>query len=129
MSGEPDLAGQSILVLEDDFTQACEMERTLSSAGARVVGPFSREGYAIEAIRIGRMSAAVIGVNPRPGLSFAAARALQRANVPFLFLMGCEQSSIPANFGPIPRIAKPTNADKIVRMLAHLLTENRDRTP
>jgi hypothetical protein len=33
MCGEPNLAGQSILILESDYLQARKMEHTLSSAG------------------------------------------------------------------------------------------------
>jgi hypothetical protein len=63
------------------------------------------------------MNAAVIDVNLGLGPSSETAHALQSANMPFLFVTGYDQSSIPAEFGPIPRVAKPTNAGQIVRVL------------
>jgi ActR/RegA family two-component response regulator len=79
MISDPSLAGQAILILEDDIVQAFDLEHVLSSVGARVVGPFSKECYAIEANRIGRLSAAIIDVNLGRGNSFETAHALQDA--------------------------------------------------
>lgn len=63
MSGEPSLEGSHILILEDDYLLASDVESALLDVGAEVLGPFSLQAEAVEVVRQGDLSAAVIDIN------------------------------------------------------------------
>jgi DNA-binding response OmpR family regulator len=121
MKGEPRLAGQRILVLEDDYYLASDAASALRTAGAEVVGPFPREAPAIEAVRHGGLTSAVVDINLGPGPSFETAHVLRQAGVPFIFLTGYDQGAIPDEFGGIPRLEKPVEPRQLVRALDRLI--------
>jgi PAS domain S-box-containing protein len=121
MNSEPGLAGQCILVLEDDYYVASDVASTLRGAGADVVGPFPLSGPAIEAVRQGGLTGAVVDINLGSGPSFETAHALGQAGVPFIFLTGYDQRAIPDEFDGIPRLEKPVEPRRIVRALDSLI--------
>jgi two-component sensor histidine kinase len=120
MSGEPSLAGARILILEDDYMLATDAESALSDVGAKVIGPFSMEAEAIAAVRQGNLNAAMIDINLGNGASFETAQALRRAETPFVFVTGYDESSIPAELADVPRFVKPVDLRQIVRALVRL---------
>lgn len=73
MGGEQLLAGQRILVVEDDYLLALDAQTALESAGATVVGPFAKEAPAASTIREGNLSAALTDINLGKGPSFETA--------------------------------------------------------
>ena len=91
------------------------------SAGAEIIGPFASEKAALGAIHESSLCAAVTDLNLGFGPSFEAARALRLASVPFIFLTGYDQSSIPEEFADVPRLIKPFDARNVVRELARML--------
>ena len=121
MNAQPNLTGVRVLVVEDDYLLAWDTGSALSRAGAEIVGPVSNEGDALEAIRQGDLGAAVTDVNLGLGPSFETARALKKAGVPFVFLTGYDQVSIPEEFRDVSRLVKPVDTKEIVRELARLL--------
>jgi PAS domain S-box-containing protein len=118
MMSEPSLAGLRILVLEDDYLLAYDIESALSSAGAEVVGPFSRESAAIHAIERGNLHGAVTDINLGAGPSFEAARMLRQQGIPFIFFTGYGQSAIPEEFREVPCFGKPVDTRDVVREFA-----------
>ncbi|WP_244490516.1 hypothetical protein [Rhizobium sp. Root708] len=46
MTGQADLSGQRVLVVEDDYYLATDTARALKGAGAEVLGPCATEGAA-----------------------------------------------------------------------------------
>ena len=121
MTREPSLAGQCVLVLEEDYYMASDVASTLRGSGADVVGPFSLAAPAIEAVRYGGLTGAVVDINLGSGPSFETAHALGQAGVPFIFLTGYDQSAIPDEFDGIPRLEKPVEFRQIVRALDSLI--------
>jgi PAS domain S-box-containing protein len=121
MSGEPRLEGRRVLVIEDDFYLAGDTEGALLGAGAQVIGPFGREEPAIEAILREAPHAAVVDINLGSGASFEAARVLDRAGVPFVFLTGYDQTSIPDEFAGVTRLQKPIELRQVVRAVAEVV--------
>jgi PAS domain S-box-containing protein len=120
MTGEPTLAGQRVLVVEDDFYLADDAATVLRAAGAEVVGPFGAEAPAIAAARADRLSAAVVDINLGSGQSFEVARVLRTAGVPFVFLTGYDSAVIPSEFEGLPMLQKPVELRRIVRAVAAL---------
>lgn len=115
------LAGARILVVEDSYVLAIDLEDSLTGAGAEVVGPFPDEPAALQAIAQDKLSAAVADINLGAGPSFTVATGLQEAGIPFLFLTGYDASLIPSKFEAVPRLLKPIDSRHIVEELANLL--------
>lgn len=120
MAGEPSLAGQTVLILEDDFYLARDTVGALRGAGADVVGPFPTEVAAIAALRAQAPTAGVIDINLGQGPSFETARALRKSGRPFLFLTGYDTDVIPPEFADVVCLQKPVELRDIVRAVAAL---------
>ena len=121
MSGEADLSGRKILVVEDDFYLATDTARALSGAGADVLGPCPTEAAAREQIADVAPSAAVLDINLEGGRSFDLARELKGAGTPFIFITGYDQEVIPEEFEGITRLQKPVTFKMIITALAEVL--------
>lgn len=116
------LSRRSILVVEDDFYQACDTERALRAVGAEVVGPVPRAAMALAALAGGDLDAAVVDINLGEGPSFAVADALQRAGVPLVFVTGYDEVSIPERLAHVETVRKPTDIGAISQALIRVLS-------
>lgn len=120
MAGEPSLAGQIVLVLEDDFYFAQDVASVLRSAGAEVIGPCATAADAIEALKSAPATAAVLDVNLGAGPSFEVAHALRNAGTPFVFITGYDRAAMPEPFAEVSRLQKPIGPRHIVRAVSAL---------
>ena len=73
--------GARVLVLEDDYYQATDLQAALEGAGATVIGPFGNEADATVAAAGERLDCAFIDVNLGAGPSFAVPLALAARSV------------------------------------------------
>ncbi|BAI95956.1 response regulator [Sphingobium sp. TA15] len=112
------LAAQTVLIVEDDYYLAFDTADALRDAGAGILGPFPTEEKAMDAIRLGRPSAAVLDINLGNGPSFRLARLLKERGVPFLFLTGYDEEVIPSDLNDALRLQKPIAPREIVASLA-----------
>ncbi|MBE9607062.1 PAS domain-containing protein [Acetobacteraceae bacterium H6797] len=120
MTKEADLAGIKVLVLEDDYYLATDTARALGGAGATLLGPCPTEEAAMELLRRGAPSAAVLDINIGEGPAFRVARLLRAANVPLLFVTGYDPENVPDDLQPVPRLHKPAALADIVAHVAKL---------
>ena len=112
---DPILTGKDVLVVEDDYFIASDLERTLAAAGARVIGPFSRAEQAHEALRQeGTVSAAVLDINIAGTLVYPLAEELREAGVPVVFATGYDADVIPSQFNAVPRLVKPIEQQRLL---------------
>ena len=102
-----DLGGRKILVIEDLFYLAMDVQAILEKAGGEVLGPFSTSAAALDQLRRKEPHCALLDVNLGEGASFDVARALRMRNIPFLFFTGYDASAIPAEFRDVRRLQKP----------------------
>ena len=112
MSG---LHERCILVVEDEYYLAKDVQQTLHGAGARVLGPFPRKQDALAAMEHDRPDCAIIDVNLGGGADFELADALRTRGVPFLFFTGYDGEMIPDRFADVKRLEKPVDTDGLVR--------------
>ncbi|AWN51069.1 PAS domain-containing protein [Methylobacterium sp. 17Sr1-1] len=124
MTGEADLSGLRVLVIEDDYYLATDAARGLRGAGAEVLGPSSTGEDVRAELTQQRPDAAVIDINLGDGPSFALAETLKDQGIPFVFITGYNQEIIPAKFNDIERLEKPVQLRQIVDAVAKLV----DRT-
>jgi two-component sensor histidine kinase/ActR/RegA family two-component response regulator len=125
MTGEPDLSGLRVLIVEDDFYLARDARRVLRGAGAEVIGPSESEASALQEMREQRPHVAVVDVDLGGGPSFRLAGILRDESIPFVFVTGYDGGTIPAEFAQVPRLEKPAELRRIVRTVAQIV----GRTP
>lgn len=124
MTGEADLRGHRILVVEDDYYLATDAARALAGAGADVMGPCATEEDARLEIEEHRPAAVVLDVNLGRGPSFKLAETLKDLGIPFVFITGYDQEVIPVEFEGIERLQKPVQLRQIVGGVARLIEAN-----
>jgi DNA-binding response OmpR family regulator len=121
MTGQADLSGQLILVVEDDYYLANDAARALREAGASVLGPCPTEDTAREELAGVAPTCALLDINLRGGRSFGLAREFLEKGTPFVFITGYDQDVIPPEFGRVTRLQKPVAARQIIGALADVL--------
>lgn len=113
------LRGLRILVVEDTFMLADELNEFLVELGCETVGPAARAGEAAELAGTTPLDGALLDVNLSRGeTSFPVAADLADRHVPFVFITGYDfDSSFPVEFQGTPRISKPLDLGELVRMM------------
>lgn len=104
------LKGLRILLVEDEFLVALEVEDTLQDWGCTVLGPFAKLSKAIEAARGAELDGAILDINLNGEMVYPLADDLASKNVPFVFLTGYTAADIPENYRGFPRLQKPLDA-------------------
>lgn len=117
-----DLAGKTLLVVEDDYMVASELALTLAQHGAEVVGPVGRiqEALALIESNEGRIGGAVLDINLQGERTFSIADALNARQVPYVFVTGYDDWSIPKAYAQAPRFDKPVDPESLIRVLRSL---------
>lgn len=102
------LDGRRILVVEDDFVVAEDIQSELEQQGAVVLGPAASVGAALRLLHEGpRPDRAVLDVNLGGEMVFPVAEALRARDVPFLFLTGYDRTSLPEAYAQVRCYEKP----------------------
>jgi PAS domain S-box-containing protein len=101
------VAGNKVLLAEDEGVLALMMRDTLVEQGFSVVGPFAKTREAIAAARDGQVHAAVLDINLDGEMTYPLADVLNGRGVPFVFVSGYEADSIDVRFSRIPVLRKP----------------------
>ncbi|MBZ7927592.1 PAS domain S-box protein [Ensifer adhaerens] len=122
MTGAPDLTGQTVLVVEDDYYIAADTAAALRGAGATVLGPYPSEETALQALHDNTPTAAVIDLNLGiGGTKFVIAHLLRKRAIPFVFLTGYDANVIPSDFIDVTRLQKPAELRQLVGAVAAAL--------
>jgi len=121
--GGADLAGCRILVVEDNFLLAMEIEDVLGRQGCVVLGPVGTVEQALLLLeREARPDGAVLDVDLQGRTVTPVAAALIARDVPFVLVTGYADPQLadPELHGR-PRLDKPVSGPDLLRALAHLL--------
>lgn len=118
MENGADLEGLCVLVVEDEFLLAMELEALLEQRGCRVLGPVATIDRALAVLDHHRPAAAVLDVNLKGKRATPIAAVLQDRGVPFVLVTGYSdvQLNEPELKGQ-PRLEKPLNRQKLLRTL------------
>ncbi|MCC2976586.1 hypothetical protein LK533_07845 [Sphingomonas sp. PL-96] len=119
------LVGARILVLEDDYYLASDLQNALEAAGAEVVGPFCDAAGVTDALAVDAPDCALVDLNLGQGMSFEVPRELARRGIPFAFVTGYDRTALPAEFAATVRIEKPITAHHAARVAEQLLAVQR----
>jgi CheY-like chemotaxis protein len=125
----PDLAGRTILVLEDEFYLAMDLKTSIEDAGGTTLGPFADPEEGLAGVDAAKPDCALVDVNLGYGPSFDVADTLKAAGIPFIFLTGYDASIIPDRFRDVRRVEKPTDRYKVVEVLQALCCSQTPQRP
>jgi len=120
---ESPLADKHILVVEDEYYIARDLERALRAADAIVIGPVATLEQGLALAESQPLDAAVLDINLAGGRAFAIADRLSERAVPWTFLTGYDDWALPARYQAAPIVAKPYHADRIVRAVGAMIPD------
>lgn len=124
-----DLAGISILLLEDEYMIALDAEQSLRDFGAERVEIASTLREAEELAATVRFDVALLDVNINGQMSFPLAKSLQERGVPVVFATGYElkgREALPTEVGIV--IGKPYTKERLKDALSSALGATRPTT-
>ncbi|WP_132255697.1 response regulator [Methylobacterium segetis] len=120
-SGEPEtghLKGRVVLLVEDDYFLASDLQRHFAASGAEIVGPVPSVTEALTLIAATpALDAAVLDINLRGEMAFPVADALIARGVPFLFATGYSAGTLPPRYGGLRHCEKPIEPQQIAELL------------
>lgn len=120
----PDLSlrGRRILVVEDEYMLAMDLERELQDAGAHVLGPVPTVFAALQLIDSAEpIEGALLDVNVGGESIFPVADALMQRGVPVVLTTGYDLRAIPERYADLPRCEKPVDIRQVARTLERLV--------
>jgi DNA-binding response OmpR family regulator len=116
------LAGNRILIVEDNWIIAEMIAQTLSEAGAEVVGPFPDMVEALGSLSdLRAIDGAILDIGLGESVSYPLAQALNTTRVPFMFLTGVYHGSLPDEFLRTPHMLKPFQPARLIETLVNLV--------
>lgn len=120
--GEPQLAGRRILIVEDEYIIAADLEDVLAREGATVVGIASSVAHGLALVDKAHPEAAVLDLNLGGEISAPVASALAERSVPFVIVTGYGESwSRYPEFRDVPRTDKPVDPWHLIGLLSRAL--------
>lgn len=117
-------SGKRMLVVEDEFLIALDIERILESVGVTTIVTASRVAQALDLVMAsGPFDAAVLDLKLEKETSTPVAERLHAAGVPFVFLTGgAPTAEITARFPNAPVVGKPFDTDSLLAAVQQAMT-------
>lgn len=119
------LAGCRVLIVEDEYFIADDLNQFLTAAGATVIGPVARMDQALDQVRRDVFELAVLDINLRGEMAYPIADELKQQNIPFVFATGYEGHTIPKRFANVERWEKPFTMKDFVERIVSLCPKSR----
>lgn len=115
------LAGQLILILEDEPIVGLALEDMIEDAGGRSVSA-ERIEQALELVAAEPLDAAILDINVHGKQSYPVAAALAARGVTYIFATGYGDTVHPADFADVPTVTKPYSFVEIETALQRAAT-------
>jgi DNA-binding response OmpR family regulator len=112
---------QRVLVLEDEWLIAEQIEDALDAAGYEVIGPLGRVAEALELLDGQAVDVAVLDINLHEERSFVVAEKLAQTSTPFVFLSGYSDVELPPSLEDRPLLQKPVNSARLCACVRSLI--------
>lgn len=112
----------TVLVVEDDFIVAYDMQMMLEEQGARVLGPATSLAEGRQLLASERPTVAVLDVNLGGEYVFPLAEELRAREVPFVFATAYADDDrlFPEAVRSAPRLCKPVLPNVLIAQLIRL---------
>jgi two-component system, response regulator PdtaR len=116
-----ELRDHSVLIVEDEFLTAIELEAIVRNAGAEVIGPALSAPQALLLIDNHKITVAILDVWLNQRNSLPVARRLADRGIPFVFHTGDGRDTLSRGDWPrAPVLRKPVPARTITAALAEV---------
>ena len=117
LSASP-LRDRRILVVEDEYMMADDLQYELEKAGAEVIGPVPSVADALRLLATEEViDGAILDVNLRGEKAYPVADVLRERAIPFVLATGYETWSLPEAYKDVPRCEKPVDLRHLARTL------------
>jgi AmiR/NasT family two-component response regulator len=117
-----DLTGRRVLIVEDEFLIALDIEDALGELGCEIIGPAATVADAMRLIEATPPDVAVLDVRLADGSTGPIAEELRRRQVPFVVLTGYERQQVTDELlRASPMLAKPLQRGALAGTLRQLL--------
>ena len=114
------LSGKRVLLIEDEYYIADDLRRTLTAAGAEVVGPYATLAKAHVALDRDGFDCAVIDLNLHGESAIPIADRLVEEGKSFAIATGYGSTAVPDRFNRVPRIEKPFDPSAVLKLVGQL---------
>jgi DNA-binding response OmpR family regulator len=114
------LNGCRVLIVEDEYFLANDLEEALKSHGASIVGPFGDFGAAYRQAARDYFDVAIIDINLHDETAYPIADELMRQRIPFVFYTGYDSNVIPERFAGVKLWLKPFDPLELVEDIGRL---------
>ena len=111
-----------VLVLEDEWLIAEQIEVALSGAGFHVLGPVGRIDAAMTLLGREGVDVGVLDINVHGQRTFRVAERMADRSIPFVFLSGYSSVELPPAFTNRPLMQKPLDSAALVRCVGSLVS-------
>lgn len=116
------LKGIRVLIVEDNYVVADALKYLIDGYEGSVVAIVPTVGRAIEALMAGDVDIAVLDINLHGTSVVPVTEHLRAGGVPFVFLTGYGEADIlPEHLRDRPRLDKPVDAERLVRVMLELV--------
>lgn len=116
-AGKDPLRGVRVLIVEDEFLVAIQLEDTLSALGCEVLEPAHSMEEAEKAVAENEFDVAILDINIAGTAIYPIAEILDRRGVPFVFTTGYSREHIEEGWREAPTLRKPYLAIELRRVL------------
>ena len=107
MSSDEWLKGCRVLIVEDEYFLAADLEKALKEHGAIVLGPIGNLAKALPQVEHDGFDAAILDINLHDEAAYPIADELMRQGIPFAFYTGYGAKVIPERFANVMLLQKP----------------------
>ena len=117
------LRSRCVLIVEDEYFLANDLERGFKQAGISIVGPVPSLAQAMALVQDKTIDLAVLDIMLDRDKVYDVADALIGRGVPVLFVTGYDRSDIPSRYADVPMCQKPVGADEVIAALSRIIPE------
>jgi DNA-binding response OmpR family regulator len=107
MSSVKGLKGCRVLIVEDEYFLASDLEKALEEHGAIVLGPIGNLAEALPQAEHDGFDVAILDINLHDEAAYPIADELMRQGIPFAFYTGYGAKVIPERFANVMLLQKP----------------------
>ena len=118
---DPSVAQKRVLVVEDEYLIRMLLEDMLADLGYDVAAAVGTVAEASAFAASGEFNAAILDVNLDGQEIFPVADILAKRGLPFVFVTGYGEHSLPERYRDRPALQKPFQAEQLSTTLAGLL--------
>ena len=123
------LDGIRVLVVEDQFFIALELEAMIRDLGGTVAGPAAHLDSARTLVRQEKINCAILDVKLDGNTSLPLADELIASGVPVILVSGYDSNQLPNRFADTPKLLKPISVAELTRVLEHIFQQGASSTP